>query len=94
MLDEPTVGLDAAATDALARTIDALRRRGHALAIVTHDSDFALRTCPRTLVVAEGGIIADGATPSLLRDSGLLRRAQLEPPALLPLVEWLERAPC
>lgn len=92
VLDEPTAGLDAAATDALARTVDALRRSGHALAIVTHDVDFALRTCPRAMVVAEGGVLADGGTLDLLRDAGLLRRAQLEPPALLPLLEWLECA--
>jgi energy-coupling factor transport system ATP-binding protein len=52
----------------------------------------ALKLCPRSIVVGEGGILADGPTPHLLRDAALLARSGLRPPAILPLLRWLERA--
>lgn len=88
VLDEPTAGLDAAGVAALARTAEALRARGTALAIITHDLDFALATCPRAVIVGEGRILADGPCPALLADRALVGRAGLERPALLDLAAW------
>jgi energy-coupling factor transport system ATP-binding protein len=88
VLDEPTAGLDAAGVAALARTAEALRARGTALAIITHDLDFALATCPRAVIVGEGRILADGPCPALLADRALMRRGGLERPALLDLAAW------
>ncbi|HEU4987379.1 MAG TPA: hypothetical protein VFT89_09975, partial [Rhizobiaceae bacterium] len=69
--------------------IDRLRQAGRALAVVTHDMDFALRVCPRSIFVGEGGILAEGATEALLSDRELLRRAGLAEPAIAPALRWL-----
>ncbi|MDQ7247111.1 ABC transporter ATP-binding protein [Dongia sedimenti] len=91
VLDEPLAGLDARGAEEVEREIERLRHGGCAVALITHDMDFALKVCPRAIVVGEGGILADGPTPVLLRDEALLDRAGLRPPALLPALHWLER---
>jgi energy-coupling factor transporter ATP-binding protein EcfA2 len=72
------------------------QKRRLALATLTaSDMDLALKLCPRSIVVGEGGILADGPTPFLLRDQVLLARAGLQPPAIQPALHWLERvSPC
>jgi len=92
VLDEPLAGLDANGAAEVERDIERLRRAGHAVALITHDMDFALKICPRSIVVGEGGILADGPTSQLLRDEKLLARAALLPPAIAPALHWLERA--
>ena len=95
VLDEPTAGLDAAGVSALARRLLSLARGGRALAIITHDMDFALKTCTRAVVVGDGGILADRPMIDLACDPALLRRAGLEEPAVMPALRWLQRhAPC
>jgi energy-coupling factor transport system ATP-binding protein len=91
VLDEPTGGLDAAGTDALIGEVDRLRDAGRAVAIVTHDMDFALATAPRWIIVGEGRILADGPASALMRDGALMKRAGLAPPHLLQALDWLEK---
>lgn len=93
VLDEPTAGLDAAGAEAVAKQIANLVDIGHGVAIITHDMDFALSVCHRVVVVGEGGVLAEGRPAELMRDREVLSRAGLEPPALLPALEWLERMP-
>ncbi|WP_457966805.1 ATP-binding cassette domain-containing protein [Arthrobacter sp. D1-29] len=59
-LDEPTVSLDRQGLDVLAEAIAAEAGRGAAVVMVTHDLDFAYRTCSRLLVLNEGRLAADG----------------------------------
>lgn len=94
VLDEPTSGLDARGVQTIADAVRRLAADGRALAVVTHDMDFALSVCDRLVVLDDGGIIAEGPTRSILRDKALLARADLAPPAILPLIDWLETAPC
>jgi energy-coupling factor transport system ATP-binding protein len=95
VLDEPTAGLDAAGARMVAEAVEGFRATGRAVAVVTHDLDFALRTCPRVVIVADGGIIADGPTAELLADAALLARAGLAAPPVMQALSWLERhAPC
>ena len=93
VLDEPTAGLDAAGAAAVASQIVDLAGVGHGVAVITHDMDFALSVCHRVVVVGEGGLVAEGGPAELMRDREILSRAGLEPPALLPVLEWLERMP-
>ncbi len=69
LLDEPTRGLDYQAKAALAGVLDRLARRGHAIVVATHDVEFAARTCDRVTVLAEGEIVTDGGTPTVLTAS-------------------------
>ena len=64
MLDEPSSNLDPMARREFA---DIVRGLGITTLMVTHDLPYALELCPRALVMNEGRIVADGATP---RDPG------------------------
>jgi len=77
VMDEPTAGLDPRARRAL---IVLLRDFAHTRVIATHDLDLALDLCPRTVVLGDGRLLADGSTAVLLRDDALLERAGLERP--------------
>ncbi|MFT3875565.1 MAG: ATP-binding cassette domain-containing protein [Propioniciclava sp.] len=61
-LDEPTRGLDYAMKDRLAVILAGLAARGHAVVVSTHDVEFAATATQRTIVMADGDIIADGPT--------------------------------
>ena len=94
VLDEPTAGLDGAGRAALEAEIRSLAGAGHAVALVTHDLDFALASCARSVVVDDGGIAADGPSDTILRETALLERSGLAVPALLPLLHFLEEGRC
>ena len=36
--------------------------------VITHDLPFALQLCPRSVVIDDGQVVADGATADLLAD--------------------------
>jgi cobalt/nickel transport system ATP-binding protein len=77
VLDEPTSNLDPAARRDLA---DILRSLPVAAVIATHDLPYALELCPRTVVLDEGVVVADGATSEILADTELLAAHRLELP--------------
>lgn len=76
LLDEPSAGLDPRARRTLIRLLDQL---GTTMLISTHDLRLVQELCPRTVILDEGHIVADGATDELLGDEGLLRAHGLEP---------------
>jgi len=90
VLDEPMAGLDAHGAALLTQEILALRDKGQTIALITHDMDLALKLCPRSIVVGEGGILADGPTEDLMLDAPLLARAGLTEPASLAAIRWLK----
>ncbi len=77
VLDEPGSGLDPAGQRELAELLVAT---GRTQMIITHDLPFALATCPRSVVVSGGRIVADGDTREILGDEGLLREHRLDLP--------------
>lgn len=87
ILDEPTAGLDPRSRRSLIRLLTALP---HGCLIASHDMDFILDVCPRTLILKEGGIAADGETTLLMRDQSLLEACGLE----LPLTYQTSAALC
>ncbi len=91
VLDEPLAGLDRRGAAMVEAAVAGYVRAGRAVAIVTHDMDFALRLCPRCLVLGQGRVLADGSSATLMRDRPLLQRAGLEPPQIAPALDWLER---
>ena len=66
-LDEMTTGLDPAARRVTWDLIDALRRRGTTVVLVTHFMDEAERLCDRVAVFHQGRIVDEG-TPGELID--------------------------
>ncbi|SDL05687.1 energy-coupling factor ABC transporter ATP-binding protein [Streptomyces indicus] len=77
VLDEPSSNLDPASRRELA---DILRSLDVTVLMVTHDLPYALELCPRSLVLSDGVIAADGPTGELLADEELMRANRLELP--------------
>ncbi|PWW01424.1 energy-coupling factor transport system ATP-binding protein [Hoeflea marina] len=90
VLDEPTSGLDAASTRTVARHIRRLAAAGRALAVITHDLDFALKVCDRAAVLQAGAVSADAEPVQIFHQAGLLADAGLRAPEVLPMLDWVE----
>ncbi|MEU6039103.1 ABC transporter ATP-binding protein [Actinomadura sp. NPDC047616] len=77
VLDEPSSNLDPASRRELAEILLSL---DVTVLMVTHDLPYAAELCPRSLILSGGIIAADGPTPDLLSDAGLLAAHRLELP--------------
>ena len=62
LLDEPTRGLDYAAKARLVTQLRALAAAGHGVVLATHDVELVAELASRTVVLAEGEVVADGPT--------------------------------
>ena len=80
LMDEPSIALDPRNRRNL---IGLLNSFGQLKIIASHDLDFILDTCGRTVLMAEGKIICDGPTKDILTDRGLLEKNGLELPLSL-----------
>ena len=89
LLDEPTASLDPENAARLEEILDELTRAGIALAVSTHDVDFAARFAERGLVFAGGRLVADGPMQSIFSRKELLREAGLRKPWLWQAAEAL-----
>jgi energy-coupling factor transport system ATP-binding protein len=69
LLDEPTRGLDYAAKARLVGALRALAAKGHAIMLATHDVELAAQVSDRTLVLADGEIVAQGASRDVVTQS-------------------------
>lgn len=74
VLDEPSSNLDPHARRLLIKQI---RDFYHTVIVTSHDLDLVRQTCPRTIIMSHGEIIADGPTDALLDDEALMSRAGL-----------------
>ena len=69
LLDEPTRGLDYGAKARLAGTLADLAAAGHAVLLATHDVELAAEVSDRTVVLADGEVVADGPSRSVVTAS-------------------------
>lgn len=90
VLDEPSAGLDPRTRRSL---IELLRDLPQTMLIASHDMRLVWDLCPRTVILDQGRIVADGPTAKLLQDAPLMERHGLETPYLAPNVSarqhWL-----
>jgi cobalt/nickel transport system ATP-binding protein len=77
VLDEPSSNLDPASRRELA---EILRDLELTTLMVTHDLPYALELCPRSVILDDGVIVANGPTRDLLCDTELMRSHRLELP--------------
>ena len=77
VLDEPSSNLDPASRRELA---DILRSLEVTLLLVTHDLPYALELCPRSVILSDGVVVADGPTLDILTDHELMAAHRLELP--------------
>lgn len=82
LLDEPASSLDPAGRALLEQTLGALHEKGMALAVATHDVDFAWRWADRALVFHQGRLERDAAPADIFADTALLARCGMEQPLL------------
>lgn len=76
LLDEPTAALDVVAASALEEFMAGDALRGKTVLLSTHIVEEAARLCDSIVVLAHGGVVADG-TPAELGADGDLRTALL-----------------
>jgi energy-coupling factor transport system ATP-binding protein len=69
LLDEPTRGLDYAAKARLVVALRGLAARGHAIILATHDVELAAQVSDRTLVLADGEVVAHGPSREVVTQS-------------------------
>lgn len=77
VLDEPSSNLDPASRRELA---EILRSLDVTVLMVTHDLPYAWELCPRSVILHDGVVAADGPTGELLADHTLLAAHRLELP--------------
>jgi len=75
VLDEPSAGLDPRARRTL---INQLRELPQTMLVSTHDLRLVQELFPRTIIMDDGRIVADGPTGQLLNDEALLNAHGLE----------------
>lgn len=69
ILDEPSANLDPRARR---RVIDIIADFSHTVLIATHDMELVRELCPRTIVMCDGRVAADGPTLDVMSDGELL----------------------
>lgn len=77
LMDEPTASLDPKNRRMIITTVNAMTQT---VLVATHDLDFALDTCERTVIMNKGSIVADGPTKEILGNRALLEANDLELP--------------
>jgi cobalt/nickel transport system ATP-binding protein len=75
--DEPSTGLDSRARRTL---INLLRELPITMLVSTHDMKLVQELFPRTIVMDEGRVVADGLTMEILDDEEFLTAHWLEKP--------------
>jgi energy-coupling factor transport system ATP-binding protein len=66
LLDEPTRGLDVGAKVRLVEVLEELASDGRAIVLATHDVELAAEVATRTVVLADGDVVADGPTAEVV----------------------------
>jgi energy-coupling factor transport system ATP-binding protein len=82
LLDEPTFGQDRLSARALIDELAALRDRGLAIVIATHDLSLVNENADRVVALADGAVVFDGPPAALLADQHLLDLTSQELPPL------------
>lgn len=89
VVDEPTTGLDKPGARAILDLLSRWNADGRTIIVITHDMTLVAERVPRTIVVNDGRILADGATRDVLSDAPLLRQAFLRPPQVTRIAQQL-----
>lgn len=85
VLDEPTLGQDAAAKERLKGLLDWLAALERLVLIVSHDMDFVAEACASTVVLTRGVVRYVGPTATAFSDTAMIEEAGLELPSTTKL---------
>lgn len=87
ILDEPTAGQDFRHYTEIMEFLKQLNQRGITVLMITHDMHLMLEYTERSLVFADGRMIADTTPARLFSDTELLKRASLKETSLFDLAK-------
>ncbi|MFE1664846.1 ABC transporter ATP-binding protein [Microbacterium sp. P02] len=93
VLDEPTFGQDRARADELLGLLRRLNADGTTVIVVTHDMQLVTEYADRTVILADGRIVADAPTTEVFADDDRIVRAGLRPPPLRRALKGMVRHP-
>lgn len=85
ILDEPTTGLDFRECEKVMGVVRSLHEQGTTVIMVCHDMEVVADFAQRIIVMADGGVVADGPTFDILRQPLVLQRASLMPPQIVDI---------
>lgn len=81
VIDEPTTGMDRIGAMRVMGLLSQWAADGRTILAITHDMDVVSEFIDRSVVMANGEILADGPTQTVLRDTQVLAKAHLVAPA-------------
>ena len=73
LLDEPFAGVDPISVNEIQRIVRHLKQRGIGVLITDHNVRETLGICDRAYILAEGGVLAQGAPAQLLENQDVRR---------------------
>ena len=85
ILDEPTTGLDYRECETVMGVVRKLHEAGTTVIMVCHDMEVVADYAQRVIVMANGGVVADGPTFEILRNREVMQRASLIPPQIVDI---------
>lgn len=77
VFDEPTLGQDAKEISFFIELIKSEMKIGKTIIIITHNIEFAMEYISRTILMADGKIIADGPTKKVITNEFLVKKSAL-----------------
>jgi energy-coupling factor transporter ATP-binding protein EcfA2 len=82
IVDEPTTGLDTRGKEHIMNFLIKWNQKGHTVLVVTHDIEMVAKYVPQTIVMANGEIIANGDTRSVLNNKEVLEMSFVKQPQI------------
>ncbi len=92
LLDEPTVGLDAAGKERLLSLLERLHEQGITMVLVTHNMDDVARLADRVAVLHRGRLLLLECTQRVFQEREVLQKASLGLPGTVSFLERLRKA--
>lgn len=90
IVDEPTTGQDIRRAKEIMDLLIELHKEERTIIVITHDMRIIADYVPRTVVMLDGKILADGATRQIFADPKSLLKAFVLPPQITRLAQKLE----
>lgn len=91
IVDEPTTGQDTLQSIEVMSFLKKLNEMGHTIIIITHEMWIVAGWAKRTIAMAEGKILLDGATKEVLSNTEVLKKTFVKPPQITLLSQSLHK---
>ena len=89
IIDEPTIGQDAAGVSLLGEIVEGLHEDGRTVIAISHHIEFCAANFERIVVMSQGRVIADGPPQVVFLKDDILAEAHVEAPQLVRLAAAL-----